>query len=128
MLHLDRHVRPVARPRAVDLPERGDGELLLVDVVEQLADAGVEVLLDDPSHTAERDGSRAVGQHAGRCGRVAVELEHREELRDLRPGALEPAELVTELAGEGEGACIVPGRAHTLSRSSDAGPPAWRTG
>jgi hypothetical protein len=65
----------------VDLAERGDGERLLDDVVEQLADAGVEVLLDHASHPAEGDGPRAVGQRPKRrrwplAVRRPIELDH----------------------------------------------------
>ena len=54
VLNLDRHVVAVACPRTVHLAERRERERLLVDVGEQLPNAGAEILLDHASHATER--------------------------------------------------------------------------
>jgi hypothetical protein len=71
--------------------EAGDGERLLVHLGEQLRDTCTEVLLDDTAHAAERDRARTVGKRPRRPFPSAgpVELDHREELRELRSGALQ---------------------------------------
>ena len=96
MLHLDGDELAVARARLVDLAQRRERERLLVDVVEQPADLLVEILLDDASHLAERDRRGAVGKRPEGRGRLAIELDHRQELFDLRPGAAQPSELRPE--------------------------------
>ena len=100
---------PVARARAVDLTERGDGERLLLHLGERLRNARTEVLLDDTTHAAERDRARAVGKRPQRPLPFAgpVELDHREELSELRSGALQPPELAAELLGQRERACVL---------------------
>jgi hypothetical protein len=68
VLHLDRDVLSVASGRPVDLPERGEGERLLVDFGEQLADASVDVQLAHASHAGRRGPSaprRAAHQTRG---------------------------------------------------------------
>ena len=62
---------------------------------------------------AVRRATRAVGQRTERGERVLarggpVELGHREELPDLRSGALQPPELSSELLGQRNGACLPP--------------------
>ena len=109
VLHLDRHLLSVGRARAVHLAERGERERLLVEVGEQVPIAGVEVLLDHASSRGRRapPARRRAARRRGGSPSRRVELEHREELRDLRPGALQPAELRPEVLGQREGARVV---------------------
>jgi hypothetical protein len=85
---------------------------VLVDVGEQLPDAGVEVLLDHASRAAEGNRPGAVGQRTERRERPlalggAIEPDHREELPDFRSGALQPPELGSELHRQRKGACVL---------------------
>ena len=106
VLHFDRDVIAVAGASAMHLAEGGKRERLLVEVGEQIPDAGVEVVLEHAFHATEGDGPGALGQRS-ESQRLAgvVELEHRQELRQLRPCALEPAELRSQLPDERECAC-----------------------
>ena len=100
-----------------------------------------EVLLDHASHAAERDRRRSLGERPERrewplaVGRP-IELNHRKELLDLRPGALQPSQLGPELLCQRHRASVLAatrslpaGRfGHCLSPSSVGPPAAWRTG
>ena len=111
MLHLDRHVLAVARARAVDLAERGERRTAprrsRRTARPTRASRSCSITR---SHAAEGDRRRAVGQRTERRSALAaapIELDHREELRDLRPGALQPPELRPELLGQRQGARVL---------------------
>ncbi len=54
VLHLHRDALAVARAGAVDLTEGGDREWVRLENSEHVLHAGVEILLDHPSHPAQR--------------------------------------------------------------------------
>ena len=110
MLDLDGHALAVARARAVDLAERRDGERLLLDVVEQLRDAGVEVLLDDAPHPAEGIVDAPPGSAPRPAGAPAAgggsSWTIERNCLSFGPGALQAAELSPELLGQRDGARV----------------------
>ena len=71
VLDLDGHLAAVlGERRAVDLPDRGRRDRLLVEAREDLRDRLFEVLLDHPAHLLEGDRRRGVAQ----LGQLALEL------------------------------------------------------
>ncbi len=70
VLHLDRDVAPVVQPRAVDLPDRGGGDRLGLERVEDVLDRLAELGLDHLAHVGEADLRRGVAQLA----ELALEL------------------------------------------------------
>ena len=98
--------RPSMQPRAVHLADRGGGDRLLVELVEHVAQALLELLLDHLAHVLEGDRGRRVAQR----GQLALELlavllghepdvEERHHLPDLHRGALHRAQRVDDLLG-----------------------------
>jgi hypothetical protein len=99
VLELDCDILAIARARPVHLAERGERERLFVDIGEEVTDPGIAVLLDHASQAAEGNGARRLIL----CARV--ELDHREELPNLRAGALQMPELSAEFRRQRTRAC-----------------------
>jgi hypothetical protein len=76
--------------------------MLLVENGEYILHAGVEILLDHESHAAQRKRLSVFAQRAQRMRRRLtlrrpLELDHREQLRDLRASTPHPPQLGAEL-------------------------------
>ena len=67
VLDLDRHLPAVEQGRAVDLADRGRRDRLLVEVLEHVGQALVELLLDHLAHVLEGDRRGGVAQRARAC-------------------------------------------------------------
>ena len=70
VLHLHRHVAAVVQLRAVDLPDRGGGDRLLVELREGLLQRLAHLLLDHLAHVLEGHLRRGVAQ----LGELLLEL------------------------------------------------------
>ena len=106
VLHLDRHVAPVVQPRAVDLPDRGGGDRLVLEGRERLLHRLLELGLDHLAHVREAHLRRRVAQLA----ELALELlavllgheadvEEAHDLPELHRGALHRPERGDDLLG-----------------------------
>ena len=87
-LHLDDHVAPVARQRAVHLAERGGGHRLRVELGERLRDAHAEFGVDDLLDLRERERPDLVLEACERVnvGRRQEVCARGHELRQLDEG------------------------------------------
>ena len=106
VLHLHGHIAPVVQLRAVDLPDRGGGDRLLVELRERLLQRLAHLLLDHLAHVLEGHLRRGVAQ----LGELLLELlavvlghqahvEEREHLAELHRGALHRPEHLHDLLG-----------------------------
>ena len=107
VLHLHGHVAPVvAQARAVDLPDRGGGHRLLVELGEDRAELLAEVVLHDLAHLREGHPRRGVAQLGElgldalpELGRERARVDERGHLPHLHRRALHLAEHVEDLLG-----------------------------
>ena len=106
VLDLDRDVAPVGQSRSVDLADRGGRDRLLVELVEHVADALVELLLDHLAHVLEGDRRGGVAQRAELSLELLAvllgheaDVEERHHLADLHRRALHRSERGDDLLG-----------------------------
>ena len=133
VLDLDRHGLAVARDCAVDLPDRGGGERLVLELGEVLGQRAAELGAHELLELRPRQRRHVVAQRRERALELLAlglrdrgELDRRKHLADLHRGAAHAPELLDELAREGRGALAgrrlgALGRAHEVG-GAGAGP------
>jgi len=114
VLHLDCHLAAVVERGFVDLADRGGGDRLLLEGLEDVLDRFFQVLLDHPAHLLEGDRGCGVAQ----LGQLVLELfavllgdqpdvQEGHHLPELHGGALHRAEHGDDLLG---GLQLAPGQ------------------
>ncbi len=104
ILDLDRDPTPVREPRAIHLADRGGGDRFLVELVEHVLDAFLELLLDHLAHVLEGDRRRGITQRcelALKLGPVLLgheaDVDERHHLSELHCRALHLSERLDDL-------------------------------
>ena len=126
ILDLHDHVVAVDGPRAMDLPDRGRGEGLLLEVREHPPERPTELLAHQLLELSEGHRRDVVAERAELALQLvllfraeAVELDQREHLADLHRRAPHLPELIDQLLDQRSGALVLGGggpvgRAHAV--------------